>query len=154
MHQEVKANTFFKNTCFQIRQRLGESFDAVHAPPIWYTDEERLIRATSVCTMGLQDRVLIRTLIHTGEGEVTSRISLWYGMFLIGGTLYIGGDHDEWDEAVPESLSELLEIAQHELEENRPYQRIIPSEAVKHNLYTDASKFLVGGIIMAVTTRD
>ncbi len=67
---------------------------------------------------------------------------------------FIGGDHEKWDEMLPSSLSELWDIAQQELQENRPYQWVIPKEVVKYKLYTDASKFLVGGIIRAVTARD
>ena len=38
----------------------------VHNRPIWFQDERRLIEATSTCTIGLEDRALIRVLVHSG----------------------------------------------------------------------------------------
>ena len=50
-----------------MKHDLNNAIDEpVHARPIWYSDEARLISATSACTMGLMDKALLRVLVETG----------------------------------------------------------------------------------------
>lgn len=62
----IRSNIRFKNAERELENSLGEKAMYVHARPIWFKDEERLIQATSSCDHGLQERALIRTLIRTG----------------------------------------------------------------------------------------
>ncbi len=73
----MRASPYFRNIFTEIRKRLGETADSVHARPIWLADEIRLLSATSCCTMGLQDRALIRVLVHTGARAVDLSLILW-----------------------------------------------------------------------------
>jgi len=50
----------------ELQTRFGEKSRPMHARPIWFSDEQRLIEATSPCTMGLQDRAFIRVLTRSG----------------------------------------------------------------------------------------
>ena len=63
---EVRDHVFFKNAIRHIDSELGEKRQSTHARVIWHQDELRLLAATSPCTMGLQDRALIRVLIRSG----------------------------------------------------------------------------------------
>jgi hypothetical protein len=49
-----------------LRKRHGENVKRVHARPIWFSDEQRLLSVTGHDTSGLQDRALLRLLIFTG----------------------------------------------------------------------------------------
>jgi hypothetical protein len=64
--EHIRKAPFFINSYKSLKVTLGETSDSVHAHPIWFQDEIRLIRATSCCTMGLQDRALIRAMVNTG----------------------------------------------------------------------------------------
>ena len=63
---EIQQNVWFKNARKELQDRLGDKQRHVHGRPIWFQDEKRLIAATSTSTMGLQDRALIRVLVHSG----------------------------------------------------------------------------------------
>ncbi len=56
----------YKNACIILRRDYGEKSDTVHARPIWRSDEERLIAATSTDTAGKQWRALIRAMVRSG----------------------------------------------------------------------------------------
>ena len=70
----VRSNIRFKNAEKEIMNNLGESAMYVHSRPIWHSDEERLIAATSSCDQGLQDRAILRTLIRTGARASDLRV--------------------------------------------------------------------------------
>ena len=62
----IFADALFKNAITLAKKKFGGVRDEVHARPIWYRDEQRLLAATSWCTRGYHDRALLVTLIHTG----------------------------------------------------------------------------------------
>ncbi len=64
--KEVKENVFFKNAIQDLYDFLGDEVNPIHARPIWYCDEERLLQATSLCTAGLMYRALFRLMVQTG----------------------------------------------------------------------------------------
>jgi hypothetical protein len=66
----------------------------------------------------------------------------------------IGGDQSKWNNPIPGHLHELWEGTQIELTKTRSYRWHIPPGLQQYTLYTDASKFLTGGIIRGVGTDD
>ena len=64
--QMVRDSVLYRNAFKAISVRFGEQIKSVHARPIWFQDEQRLLWSTSVCTAGLRDRALIRVMVSTG----------------------------------------------------------------------------------------
>jgi len=62
----LKRSRLWLNAVKFLRLKYGEKPVFVHARPIWYQDEERLLNCTGVDTAALQQRAMIRTLISTG----------------------------------------------------------------------------------------
>lgn len=77
----VRQHDLFKNAFRKLKEFLGDSVrsQAVHARVIWYSDEQRLISATSRCTMGLQMRAFLRVMLQTGaRGKELGRINYYH----------------------------------------------------------------------------
>ena len=64
--KQIHSSPMMKNAVHEMRVRFGEKTRSIHARPIWFSDEERLLYATSACTMGLQDRAFIRVMTRSG----------------------------------------------------------------------------------------
>ena len=67
---------------------------------------------------------------------------------------HIGGAMEKWNQKIPDTFLGLWNLAQTELMESRPYEWLIPNTVRKFVLYTDASKFLAGGVIRAITVTE
>ena len=65
--REFRKDLFFKNAIAHLQKEHSENLKCVHARPIWFEDEERLLAAASADTAGLQDRALIRLLLNSGS---------------------------------------------------------------------------------------
>ena len=64
---KILRDNKFRNTRKLIEKKTGgRRRNRIHARPIWWSDEERLIAACSPCTNGTRDRALIRALVHSG----------------------------------------------------------------------------------------
>ena len=77
----ITADVKFGNACDNIEKKMGEFGIPIHARPIWPSDEQRLIQATSNCTGGYHDRALLRALLVSGArvcdiSEVTVALNI------------------------------------------------------------------------------
>ena len=64
--KQIRASRDFKATVTELENLLGDRAYYVHARPIWFTDEARLLQATSACDQGRQERALVRVLLCSG----------------------------------------------------------------------------------------
>ena len=64
--KDVQETILYQNGVREIVERYGEGTKSVHARPMWFQDERRLINCTSVCTAGIRDRAVLRVMLRTG----------------------------------------------------------------------------------------
>lgn len=127
---------------------LGLQVSRVEGKLVWQRPK---FETTEVATA----RDLARVLGQIGSSHLPcigkSRAEIAILRSLLG--TYIGGDHQKWNDPIPENLSELWNMTHTGLEQ-QALEWVIPSNPEKFVLYTDASKFLAAGIIRAVTREE